>query len=372
MSETRETTHNRFRSYMLFPLVLFLAAFLLDKLFFIGNFPSYFMNTASFVNYEHKEVLVDELEEYLKTPNRKMVLVMFGNSRTMAFDNNYIESHYPGVILFNFSVPGGTSDFYLYYMEKFQKRNIHPDFIFFTLAPQGFNTTPGIAMDEVLIFGLPAGFFFRHLNRYSSSEVTNYIAKNLFWSYKHKPRPGRILRRFKNNSDEKNRFDEFVSSSREEVERERGSVPHDSSKKPSHEHESALVENARSSFRTFLYHFNMSEGQLRFTEDSLRIAREMGIDGAVVWARVAPELRRLIDEEKIPHNGDLTTVRDLWEGPVRSLSEKYGYPFVDLNTTNQFHCDQFYDASHMAGYCFPAFTDFLIHGVVQKDHLEVN
>lgn len=344
---------------MLFPLIGILSAFLFDKAFYAGELPYYFLNTASFINYDHKEEMIYELKEYLKKDNRKKTMVMFGNSRTTPFSNPYIEKKHPEWILFNFSVPGGTSDYFAYFMERFQKENIHPDFIFFTVTPQGFNIKSKIQMDEVMIYGLPFSFIISHIDRFSLDEISNYAAKKLFWNYRNKPELKRILQRAKEDSFEKEKLKEFILTNQALLKKNRGSA-NLGAYNPKADPE-LLKQNALDIWNGFLAPFAYSETQDYFTKESLRIASEMKIPAALLWARVSPPLRELKNtQEIVPGPDGKLSVRDAWVPHMISISKKYGIAFLDMNYGEDFSCDVFQDASHMAGICFDDFTDYLI------------
>ena len=348
---------------MLFPLIPLLAAFLFDKLFFIGEVPYYFLNTASFVNYDHKEELIFELKDYLSRKDRKKVVAIFGNSRTTPFNNAYIESKHPDWILFNFSVPGGTSDYYCYLMEKFQKNNIHPDHMVFAITPQGFNSVSRIQMDEVMVYALPPSFIARNISHFSIDDMSNYIAKKLFLGYRNKPLPAVILRRTKNNSRDKELLKEFIINSKKALHDSRGSVA--LSKREPKTNRVKMEENAEDIFRDFLSPFQYSKNQHFFMEESLKIAVEMKIPSSLLWARVSPELRLLKNEIAFikTDDGKTITIRGAWEPRQRSLAEKYGVKFLDMNDDGNFKCDKFIDASHMSGICFDDFTDYLFSNI---------
>lgn len=83
-----------FRNRFLFvPFVIFVIAFGLDKLISSTTLEPYYSLTLSDLNFRHKEVLFDELKDYLGKKNRKKVLVYFGNSRALLFRNDYIEKN---------------------------------------------------------------------------------------------------------------------------------------------------------------------------------------------------------------------------------------------------------------------------------------
>ncbi len=346
----------------MFPFLLLAAAFITDKLFFIGNFPSYFSKTGSFVNFDHKKILIDELEDYLRKPDRKKTMVIFGSSRTFSFNNAYIDSRHPDWIFFNFSVPGGTSDYYLYYLEQFQRRHIKPDFIYFAVTPQGFNDSSAIAMDEVMSFGLPASFVLRYSFRYKYSQLTDYAGKSLFLTAKIRPQINTLIDRMKNNSEKAVQYTQFISLSAENIARQRGSVSY-GELTPGRVQPELLKKDSDSAWNNYLKPFTFSESQYAFTEDFLRITKAMDIPSALLWARVAPDLRRLKREKPavIPGNpeNDLS-VTEIWVPRMLILSERYGSPVINYNNENSLKCDEFFDASHMAGNCFPEFTDSLI------------
>ena len=353
---------SRFRPYLLFPLLVFAAAFLLDKAFYIGDMEDYFLRTASFINYDHKEDLIDELDAYLKQKQRRRVVVMFGNSRTMSFSNRYIDKKFPDWILFNFSVPGGNADYYAYFMERFRKRNLRPDLAYFAVSPQGYNRTPSIAMDEVMLNGLSIGFVLSHMERFSLDELSNYVAKKLFWNYQYRPKLTVVLRKLRNRKVHIRGFRALRVTSYYRLLVERGSAPYQEHADPPQNAE-FLERTARGTWRDFFNPYRQSETMFAFTTDFLSIARQLQIPTRLLWARVGGPLRRMKDTQPVKDaSGNKTTVRALWEPRMRALAEAYGARFVDMNYTPSIRCDRYYDASHLAGACFAEFTDFLLSG----------
>lgn len=345
----------KYRWAMLFPLVIFILAFLIDKAFYIGNFPHYFLRTMAFANFRHKVDLTDELAIYLQQPGRKKVVVLFGNSRTMGFDNKYIEKKYPDWLLYNYSVPGGTTDYYAYYMSVFEKRKIKPDFAIFTITPQGYNAAPSWAMDEVLIEGLPVSFVLRNATRYSVDDLSNFAAKRLFWNYQYRPKLGVIAQRTAFDSALARAYNRLIAKTTMILEENRGSVP---TSEGSVTPPALLEQNAEEVYRQFLVPFRLHDGQLKFTDDMLRRAKKLGVPSFMLWARVAPPLRKLKNERPVPgtHGG---TVKSIWYPAVNELAAQNGVEILNMNEEGAIQCDEFYDASHMAGSCYAEFTDYL-------------
>lgn len=351
-----------FRWYLLFPVLIFSLAFVLDKQLFIWRFPDYYLRTASYISYEHKIQLMDEMELYLRIPpdQRKKVLVMFGNSRTTSFNNAYIDANHPDWILYNFSVPGGTADYFCYMLEEFQERNLRPDFVFFAVTPQGMNATPSIAMDEVMLNGLSTGFILRNFTRYNVSDVSNYAAKELFWTYQYRPKLKVILERWKNHSEGARELRYFNAITQYNLLQNRGSVPYGDGNAPE-QNPDFLRKTAEGTWRDFLSPFKINPGQVYFNEHMVELANELQIPNALLWVKVGPFLRELKANRRIndPDAVEAVTIRDVFVPIMKDIESRHDTRFVDMNYTDGIQCDRFYDSSHMAAYCFPEFTDFL-------------
>lgn len=351
------------RTYLLYPFLIFAAAFVLDKLPFVLGLQDYFVNTFSYINYDHKVDLKAELREYLSRPERKKVAVMFGNSRTMSFNNQYIDDRHPDWLLYNFSVPGGTPDFFLRYMEEFQADGIHPDYVVFAVTPQAMNAAAATQMDEVMLNGLSPSFVARHADRFSLDDIGNFAAKKMFWTYQYRVSLRGIFRRLRDDRKLAKQFRQFADWTRANLAKERGSVFFTVGGEPPKDYD-GIVKQSEDIWRGFYKPFDLSEDQLYFTERSLAIAREMNVPAALLWARVSPTLRERIAaplpaDQIIGADRDGLSVRDVWLPEIVKLSEQYDAPLLDMNYGDGFQCDRYYDASHLAGDCFGAFADYL-------------
>ena len=364
-----------FKFYMLFPLLVLALAFVVDKQFYIGGYQDYFLRTASFINYNQKEDLIEEMYYYLRQPERRKVLVILGSSRSMSFDNSYLEKKFPGWTLFNFSVPGGNSDYYLYFMERFRKRfqnektrGLKPDFVYFVVSPQGYNDAVQ-SLDEVLLNGLSASFIARHAGLYGVDAVNNYIAKKMFWNYQFRPKLSVVLKKLKDNKLHYRGYKKLRALTYHTLTENRGSVPYTGIYRNPAQNDEFLVQNARKSFDAFFKPFSVSPAQIYFTAEYMKIAKELNIPARLLWARVGPELRRLKKEEPVrgpSRAGKPDTVYNIWTPPMKKIARKYNSELVDMNFGPTIACDRYYDASHLAGACIEEYTDFLMEIVLKE------
>lgn len=384
----------------LIPILFFLAAFGLDKMLFIGSFPDTFLTTASFINFDHKERLIYELKDYLAEPERKKVIVMLGNSRTMSFDNSYIEENYPDWKLYNFSVPGGTTDYFYYLISRFKQEAIRPDHIFLAVSPQGFNSSARVPMDEVMINGLPLSFISTHAANFRLSDINNYIAKKIFWTYRFRPKLQRIILRLSDDRARLYAFRDFIEMTEQTLEEQRGSALYgvmEAEPDPD-----LLRANARAIWYDFFVPFTLFEGQMNFTASILETANQAAVPVTMVWVPVSPvlldykkservaslshaentEYYRWFQNNESDENQDSQespeslgrtsndaeerlTVIDVWKPAMLYLADTYGTEFLDLNIEEPLPCENFYDASHMAGICFYELTDRMMQTVRQ-------
>ncbi|MCB1189854.1 MAG: DUF1574 domain-containing protein [Leptospiraceae bacterium] len=352
--------------FLLLPFVIFIIAFLLDKFFMIESIHVYYSKTLSEINYFHKPELFDEMKKYLSQKDRKKVFVYFGNSRALLFSNEYIAQEYPEWILYNFSVPGGTPDYALYWLEQFESEGVHPDFVLIDASIEVFNQTPVIKLDEVLLNGVDFSFVFRYWNRYSPNDRNNFIAKRLFRLYQYRPKFNIILSRLKDDGRFVRIFENFRKEVRQKLKKERGSAT--SEMKASHTSSKEFIRNnAEFTYLSYITPYTFSDSMLAFLQDDILILQKMKVPHAVILVRIAPPYYNIIKTKKIHENPeDTTTVYDIWYAKVGKSLEQTSTPLFNMNEDGDYDCDDFSDASHMSTTCYPAYTDYIFKNIQKQ------
>ena len=344
--------------FLWLPFWVFCIAYIIDKILLLENIQTYYTKTVSEINFFHKPILFEQLKKYLQSPERKKVLVYFGNSRALLFDNSYIEKRYPNWILFNFSVPGGTPDYFLYWLEKFQKENIRPDFVLLDNSLEAFNKTPLIKIDECLANGFDFSFILRYYRRYTQSEINSFFAKRLFRTYQYRPKLETILSRMKNNFEILHHYREWRKKVMDNLIQQRGSASSQLSGNMTSSEE-FIIKYAEGDYNSYLTPFEYMESMELFQKDNLRILSQMQIPHAGIWVKVAPAYFKLIKEKK--QNG--FTVYEIWKPRIEKLYRDFQTPFWNMNEDPSYNCNAFTDASHMASACFNDYTDFIFNKI---------
>lgn len=345
--------------FLLIPVFVFVVSYVIDKILLLENIQTYYTKTVSEINFFHKPLLFDELNNYLKEKDRKKVLVYFGNSRALLFDNAYIAEKYPDWVLFNFSVPGGTPDYFLFWLEKFQKENIRPDFVLLDNSVEAFNKRPLIKIDECLANGFDFSFILRYAGRYTQSEISSFTAKRLFRTYQYRPKLDTILSRMKNNFEVLHQYREWRKQVMVNLVKERGSASSQLSGN-STSSEEFILKYAEGDFNSYLTPYEYMDNTELFQRDNLRILSEMQIPRAGIWVRVAPAYFRLIKEKKQEGN----TVYEIWKPKMDKVYQETQTPFWNMNEDENYNCNAFTDASHMGSACFSDYTDFIFQRVI--------
>lgn len=325
---------------------------------------TYFTKTVSELNYFHKPVLFEELKTYLKKKDRKKVFVYFGNSRALLFSNKYIEEKYPEWIFFNFSVPGGTPDYFTYWLEKFKEEDVRPDFILVDDSVEAFNLRAKIKIDEVLVNGLDFKFLLSHADRYSSKEITNFIAKKLFKTYQYRPKLEVILSRLKNNSAVQKHYKEWRRTVLTKLTEERGNASSDLSGNRVSSDE-VIQRYSEGDFNSYIENFTFNENMLKFQKDNFDILNDLGVPHASIWVRVAPAYFKLIKTRELKKESAPKIAYDLWYEKISKIHKETGTVLFNMNEDESYKCNLFTDASHMSSECFPDYTDYIFKKIIQ-------
>ncbi|MCU0823767.1 MAG: DUF1574 domain-containing protein [Leptospira sp.] len=349
--------------FLLVPFFTILIAFCLDKLLLLENVHTYFSKSLSDINYIQKQDLYEDLKSYLANPKRDKVLVYFGNSRALLFNNDYIQRKYPGWILFNFSVPGGKSDYTLQWMEKFAKDNVKPDFILFEHSVELYNSAASLKVDETLTNGLDVSFVLRHFSKFTTDEISTLIAKRMFRAYQFRPKLEVILGRAKNKETFLYPYRSLRNNLYADLEKGKGSALTPGT------HEAVLPQellkkSAAGDFQSYLVPFRFSHSTLEFLEGSIDLSQSLGVPSAVIWVRLSlPYMEHIRNEKVSVAEGKEGTIYEEWFPTILKFHERKRIPIWNMNDDKTYTCNEFSDAGHMSPSCYDAYTDYIFNNL---------
>ncbi|MDZ4725363.1 MAG: DUF1574 domain-containing protein [Leptospira sp.] len=352
--------------FLLLPLLVIFIAFVLDKFLLLENVHTYFSKSLSDINYIQKNQLYDDLKSYLNTPNRKKVLVYFGNSRALLFDTEYIEKTYPGWTMFNFSVPGGRSDYTLQWMEKFKRDQVKPDFFLFDHSVELYNSAATLNVDETLTNGLDVLFVLRHFNLFSTNEISTLIAKRMFRSYQYRPKLEVIVKRAMNKDKYLYSYRELRNNLFDRLSKNRGSALTPGTHQAILPDE-LLKKSSRGDFQSYLVPFRFSDNTLTFLDESIKISKSLNVPSSTIWVRLSlPYMEHIRKEQVSVEENKTSSVYDYWLPKILSYQEKVNVPFWNMNDDKNYKCNEFSDAGHMSPSCYKDYTDFIMDRVIKN------
>ncbi|PKA15428.1 DUF1574 domain-containing protein [Leptospira haakeii] len=346
-------------TFLLLPLFVLLISLGLDRLFTLEFFQYYYSNTLSHLNFISKEDLYSDLKEYLKKDpaSRKKILVFFGNSRALLLPTRELEKRHPDWMLYNFSVPGGSPDYFLYWIERFKSDGTRPDFVLLDQSLEIYNKTPVLALDEVLIHGLSSEFILRHWTKYSREELSVFISKHLFHTYRDRPKLWRISERMQNSSALAKVYKAAVQEILTALKEEKGSTPRELVNQKHTDEQ--LVQASETDFSSYLKPYTFHTNMFEMQKDSIRILKEYNVPYATIWVKVARPYFNLYMNRKVETSEGLKTPMEVWKPIVEKFNQETGTAFWNMNEDPNCNCEEFADPGHMSPNCFPVFGDYI-------------
>lgn len=149
-----------------------------------------------------------------------------------------------------------------------------------------------------MVFGLPFDFIIRYVSYFSLDQITNYIGKKMFITYKYRPKL-KVINARKNES-EMLRFVSFLIKNQIILEKERGSIP-ETNVRNSYFREEIIEKNAESIWNDFFNPFILDKNAILFLQDCIQIAKELDIPKiALFWPPVSPALKKEKMKKELP------------------------------------------------------------------------
>lgn len=353
--------------YLLTPFLVIFIAFVLDKILLSEKIQTYFSKTMSEINYMQKHDLYQELREYLNREDRRKVLVYFGTSRALLFERDYLESSYPGWTMFNFSVPGGTPDYALFWIEKFEEDGVVPDFVLLDQSIEAYNSSAAISLDDVLTNGLTIGFVLRHWEYYSRNQISTLLAKRMFKTYHYRPKTSTIRDRIKNDFAILKAYRKLRENLKKRLQEGRGSAktPGVSAGVMPPEQ---LKKSSWGDFHSYLVPFRLQGHPKYFLEESYKILDRMNIPHAAIWVRLSRPYYSHIQNLPVSISEEKEAVlHEYWLPRVLDFQRSYGVPFWNMNDDPDYNCDLFSDSGHMSPACYKDYTDYIMERVILSE-----
>ena len=354
---------NKVPGYVYWPVLAFVALFAVDKLFLIPKLKLLSQPDATFLYYDYKSELLDELEEVHANQQlritdapvgkdgvpvvsvRKKTFLVLGSSRLLYFDYDAYARAYADWEMFNFSAPVTAPAYYLYILERVVDRGIKPDYILVEVDPFQFNAGSDAFERSNLAYSFDFRFMWDHFSLFKRREVSYFLARNLFAGYKYPPDLGTMFGRLINPID---RFTLAFNDMDQYQRTHRGGGRSIIPRENWYERDFPNLEGTAVLTLNWLYrNYRLDERQFVFFEKLLALAKANDIDVMLVRPPVSrPMIRRMREDPRLARR--LTQ----WQERLDRARDGYDYGYLDLQDHPEYYCNTYVDAAHMAKDCY--------------------
>lgn len=357
---------------VLYPILLALSLFLLDKIFFL---PIIVENTYSWKKIERKfyelkeDLFLVMLEEREKHPEKQIGLIL-GSSRSGEFDSKMLESFFPNTNSFNFAAPFGPPSFQAYWLERALKEKLPIRYVLVEVDPLLFSQS---AIDYSLNGSYDNEYVLKQIDFYrpktkdpwlsdakgfSMDEAEVYFLKKLFALYKYPLDPTAIKANNKEievgffpgmsvgitgKEHKRNYVDKIKLVNRVKF----GALPNEIKFANM---DVFLERDAEAMYNQYLRGTKLAPTQIYFFNKMLDLLKGTDIPVIVYFPAVSDALRR-----RMSTDGLLDKFNFEIKKSVTKASEVPHTKFfvIDPNTDPRWVCKDFVDSLHLSGACFP-------------------
>lgn len=347
-----------------------LAFFALDKVFLIPAVRKHTQKDPTYLYYDYKYELMDELERAFRSREAghpsgesgtapQKILVVIGSSRLLFYDYENFRRNHPGWDVFNFSVPVNAPAYYAFILERIYERGIRPDALLLESDPFQFNEfSPGYRRSN-LQYSFDLRFVLSHFSMFDRDDVSMFLGRWLFAGLKYPPYFDRLLLRYSAGHD---RFLPLFTATEDHTKRTRGCGYSPIPVAGWFEKDFATLAISARGTTGWLYSgYRVSERQWAFFEYALGLVRRAGTPVLIIRPQVSRAMQRIIDSDaNVRHYGDL------WRSRITPLLKPD--EMMDLSGGDPYYCNAFVDGSHMAVECYDPVLDTAMGRLATLSH----
>ncbi|MEQ9367070.1 MAG: DUF1574 family protein, partial [Leptospirales bacterium] len=288
---------------------------------------------------------IDPGEEGFPGGVRAKTMMVLGSSRLLYFDYSRFDRNFPDWEMFNFSAPVTAPAYYLYILERALDRGVRPDYLVLETDPFQFNAGSDAFRRSNLGFSFDFRFMLKYFARFKRSDVSYFLARNLFAGYRYPPDPQNIRTRLRNASHPMMlavpTLDAYQRANRGAG---KNVIPRDSW----FERDFSTLELSSERTLSWLYgNYSLSDRQFYFFEELLKRAQAEGIPVTLVRPQVSRPMTRMLNT--LPRYAEKIAG---WERRAGEIMDRYDVTYLDLSRSADYYCNSFVDGSHMAMDCY--------------------
>ncbi|MCW7457645.1 DUF1574 domain-containing protein [Leptospira bandrabouensis] len=324
------------KPFLLYPVVLFLFIFLVDKIFLLPIFHDEFLQAGNSVFYFQRKELAKRLLADKEASEKNLALV-FGDSRSYPFSELGIPEPYrKNWTLYNFSSPQGIPMNSYIQLKKLLDMGIKPEFVILSLSPEAFDDNKGFILSPFLRMGCDKECLAIVWKDIPIKEKWNFFLDKVF-----------VIRSLELNLSlfssrlKRGKLREYKSAYNEEFQL----INYSKGEYLMYGVQSNPIEKIKKDTvrigSLYMSSYTPGSSQKPYVEAFLDLAQKNQIKTLVLWPKVYGDYYKYFEKFRI---------KEVWWEPMEVLAKSYGAH--TLNWNKEGTCDLFNDASHQSAFCF--------------------
>ncbi len=324
------------KRFLFYPLFLFAAILLLDKVFLLPLFHKEFLQAGNSVFYHHRKVLKQRLVSEINLKDKKLAVV-FGDSRSYPFSEKGIpKDKQKDWTLYNFSGPQGIPMYSYFTLRDILSRGVRPNFVILSLSPEAFDDTKGFINSPFLRLACDDQCLNEVWGHLGWKDKYEFVLDRLFSIRSVELNFGLFMNRLK-----RGKLSEYKASNNPEyqvINYGKGEyLMYATTANPIEK----LEKDTRRVSAIYMKSYTLGDSQIAYVKSFLALTREHQIPTLVIWPKVYPKYYTNYIKFDLKH---------VWWEKIITLAKEAGASTIDMNESDT--CDLFNDASHQSVYCF--------------------
>lgn len=333
---------------ILIPIYFVVLIFSLDFLLTLDFIRLYTESKLEYYFYKTREDLIQiNLVDNQKDPQKKNIFIL-GTSHFGELSNDLFSSLRPDLLAYNYSAPSASFMYYAYILNKALKSGVKPSYLILEVYPYSTTDTSNYF---ALRYSYDLPFLLKYYKYMDFYDLDIILRSKIFKTQSFPFKPSEIFKKIKNPQ-----LIEIFNILKIEIYNNLTLKNGGISNNLIH---NILVKDLNEESEIYLrenfLNFKVSQNQMYFLKEVLKVSKEENIKIIMVKPILFPYLDKKISE--------LESIKN-WNKEINLLVKNYNIKLVNLQEyENSFECLNFIDSHHLSGGCYGKPTEIIINSL---------
>jgi hypothetical protein len=330
---------------ILLPIFVFILILILDFILTLESIRNFSESKLEYYFYKSREDLIFENIKESKNYPSKRSLFLLGTSHFGELSNSKMNKLRPDLLSYNYSSPSASFSYYAFILNKAIKTGLKPAYIVLEVYPFSATDT---ANYYALRYSYDLEFFIRYYKNFNFYDFDTFLRSRLFRTQIFPFKISEIVKKIK-HPENKEIFQILKNEIYNNLLTKNGGIANNLIYTVSPD---KLIENSDIYFNENFLNFELSDNQMFFLEEVLKICKNNNIKIIMVKPILYPYLDKKIKEVK--------NIKK-WNQILNSYGSNYNIIFVNLQEyEDSMDCLNFIDSHHLSGGCYEKPTEVIL------------